>query len=74
MNLEFHWEGGRLRLYDPVGERWLQNMTEMAEEAETERAARESVETAMKAERVARESAEARLAEMEAELRRLRGE
>ena len=60
LNLEFHWEEGRLRLYDPVEERWLQNMTEMAEEAETERAARES--------------AEARLAEMEAELRRLRAE
>ena len=60
LNLEFHWEEGRLRLYDPVEGRWLQNMTEMTEAAEMERAARES--------------AEARLAEMEAELRRLRAE
>ena len=60
LNLELHWVDGRLRLYDPEGGRWLQNMEETAEEVERER--------------VARESAEARLAEMEAELRRLRAE
>ena len=60
LNLELHWEEGRLRLYDPMGGRWLPNVSEMAEEARTERAARES--------------AEARLAELEAELQRLRGE
>ena len=88
LNLELHWVDGRLRFYDPVGGRWLQNMTEMAEEAETERAARtaaeasveaeraarESAEASAEAERAAREPAEARLAEMEAELRRLRGQ
>ena len=74
LNLELHWVDGRLRIHDPVSERWLQNMTEMAEEAETERAARESAETAMETERAARETAEARLAEIEAELRRLRAE
>jgi Uma2 family endonuclease len=60
LNLELHWVDGRLRLYDPEGGRWLQNMEETAEEVERER--------------TARESAEARLAEMEAELRRLRAE
>ena len=74
LNLEFHWVEGSLRLYDPVGERWLQTATELEESlasAESERAIAESrVET----ERIARESAEARLAEMEAELRRIRGD
>ena len=74
LNLELHWVDGRLRIYDPEGGRWLQNMTETAEEAERERAARESAETLVQTERAARESAEARLAEMEAELRRLRAE
>ena len=60
LNLEFHWEDGRLRLYDPVGERWLKN----DEEAD---AARLSAE-------VRAESAEARIAELEAELRQLRGQ
>ncbi len=81
LNLELHWEEGRLRFYDPVSGRWLQNMEEMdaaraAAEAvaEMERAARAAAEVSAAAERAARESAEARLAEMEAELRRLRGE
>ena len=51
LNLEFHWEGGSLRLYDPVGERWLQTSSELE---------------------AARETAEARVAELESELRRLR--
>ena len=59
LNLEFHWEDGFLRLYDPVGERWLQTSSELE-------AARESAESRA-------ESAESRVAELEAELRRLRG-
>ena len=74
LNLELHWVDGRLRIHDPEGGRWLQNMEETAEEVERERAARESAETLVQTERAARESAEARLAEMEAELRRLRAE
>ena len=60
LNLELRWVDGRLRFYDPAGDRWLQNMeeTDAAREFERERA----------------DSAEARIAEMEAELRRLRGE
>ena len=60
LNLELHWIDGRLRFYDPAGSRWLQNIEEIGEDAKTERAAREA--------------AEARMAQMEAELRRLRGQ
>ena len=60
LNLEFHWEEGRLRLYDPVEGRWLENMEETG-------AARETAEARA-------ETAEARVAELEAELRRLRGQ
>ena len=81
LNLELHWVDGRLRIFDPERDRWLQNIEETMEAREaaeaameTERAARESAETLVETERAARESAEARLAEMEAELRRLRAE
>ncbi len=60
LNLELHWVGGRLRLYNPVGGRWLENMEEALARAETDRAARAA--------------AEARIEELESELRRLRGE
>ncbi len=60
LNLEFHWEEGSLRLYDPVEGRWLENMAETG-------AAREAAEARA-------ETAEARVAELEAELRRLRGQ
>ncbi len=102
LNLELHWREGRLRFYDPLGDRWLENMAEtdaardterVAREtaevraktaeafAEMERAARGSAETVADMERAARERAEAereaaetRLAELEAELRRLRAQ
>ena len=67
LGLELHWDGGRLRLYDPVGERWLENEAETAE-------AREAAEARVESERMARDTAEARVAELEAELMRLRGE
>ncbi len=60
LNLDLHWDGGRLRFYDPASGVWLQSMEEMAARAET-------------AEYRA-EYAEARMAEMAAEMRRLRGE
>ena len=60
LNLEFHWEDGRLRLYDPVGERRLQTSSELE-------AARVTAESRA-------ESAESRVEELEAELRRLRGQ
>ena len=60
LNLDLWWDGGELRFWDPVSERWL-----LSHEEEKERA---------DAEMFGRLSAEARVAELEAELRRLRGE
>ena len=60
LDLDLCWQEGRLRFYDPVAGRWLENHAEAAARAEAEQAARES--------------AEARLAEIESELRRMRGE
>ena len=81
LNLDLHWAEGRLRLYDPVGDRWLENMEEAGARADTaeavaemERSAREAVEAEREMERSALQTAEARAAELEAELRRLRGE
>ena len=88
LNLELHWGEGRLRFYDPVGGNWLENMeetgarAEFAEvRAESERVARQvaeaqakSAETRVENERLARESAESRVAELESELRRIRGQ
>ena len=62
LNLELHWDEGRLRFYDPVGGRWLENMEEMTARIEIAEA------------KTARIRAEARVAELEAELRRLRGQ
>ena len=59
LGLEFHWIEGSLRLYDPVGGRWLQTPAEIEE-------SRESAEARA-------DAAEARAAELAAELRRLRG-
>ena len=53
LNLELRWQEGRLRFYDHVGRRWLENLEESEARAQT---------------------AEARNAELEAELRRLRGQ
>ncbi len=81
LNLELHWVEGRLRLYDPVGGRWLENMEEAGARADTaeavaemERSARDAAEAEREMERAARRTAEARAAELEAEVRRLRGE
>ena len=60
LGLEIWWEGGELRLRDPVSGEFLRTLEESEARADSERAARES--------------AESRLADMEAELRRLRGE
>ena len=74
LNLELHWVDGRLRFYDPVGGRWLQNMTEMAEDGGGGTRSADVGGSVAEIGTRARESAEARLAEMEAELRQLRGE
>ena len=81
LGLDLCWQEGRLRFYDPEAGRWLENYAETATRAAAMQVARktaesraESAEACAAAERAARESTEARLAEMEAELRRLRGE
>lgn len=74
LNLDLWWIDGELQFWDPVSNLWLLNQEEerlgrlaAEERAEAERAARLSAENRA-------EEAEARMAEMEAELRRLRDE
>ena len=74
LNMELHWADGRLRLYDVVGGNWLKTSAEMYAFGEAAKTRAEVAETQAESERSARESAETRVAELEAELRRLRGE
>ena len=81
LNLDLQWAAGRLRFYDPVEDRWLLSQEEehvarmsAEERSDTEHAARMSAEERADAEHAARMSAEDRIAELEADLRRLRGE
>ena len=60
LNLDLWWAEGDLRFWDPVVDRWLLSHEEERDRAEEER--------------TARLAAESRVAELEAELRRLRGE
>ena len=73
LNLDLRWEEGRLRFYDPVSGRWLENNSESIARAEVAEARVEAAEVLAETERDARIAAEARVSEMEAELRRLRG-
>ena len=81
LGLDFVWENGDLRMYDPVTGEWLRHYEEMQTELVTERTAREVAESMLEtaqsqleSEQAARETAEARIARLEAELHRLRGE
>ena len=74
LNLDLWWVDGELRFWDPVGEQWLlsheeehDSRLEAQERAEVERGGRLIAEARA-------ETAEARAAQLEAELRRLRGE
>ena len=67
LNLDLRWEEGRLRFYDPVSGRWLENYVESIARAEVEHNARVAADARA-------DAAEARMAEMEAELQRLHGE
>ena len=60
LNLDLWWVDGELRFWDPVVDRWLLSHEEERDRAEEER--------------TARLTAESRVVELEAELRRLRGE
>ena len=88
LGLELWWDDGELRFRDPVSGEFLLNAREwdMArlaaeeradaaeEDAELQRNARLAAEESAEYQRAARLAAESRIAEMEAELRRLRGE
>lgn len=74
LGLDLCWDDGRLRFYDPVRDVWVPDYYEMrdARDAAEDRLATYREELAE--ERAARLAVETRMAEMEAELRRLRGE
>ena len=74
LNLEFHWEDGSLRLYDPAAGRWLQTSRELEAARESAESRAVTAEAARELAETRAEAAEARLAEMEAELRRIRGD
>ena len=74
LNLELHWREGRLRFYDPVGDRWLENIEETGARAQTAETEREMERSARQRAETERQTAEARVAELEAEIRRLRGQ
>lgn len=67
LNLDLCWDAGRLRFYDPATGTWLLNQQE-------EHEGRQAAEAARQAAEAARQAADERVAELEAELRRLRGE
>ena len=67
LNLDLWWEDGALRFYDPVADRWLLSQMEEHERAD-------NAETQSEQERARADNFQARLAELEAELRRVRGE
>ena len=81
LGLELWWDDGQLRFRDPATNEFLPRPEELQDAAyeaqaqvESERKRREEAEARAQAERAARLSAETRLAEMEEELRKLRGE
>ena len=67
LNLDLWWVDGELRFWDPVAERWLLSHEELHD-------IRMAAESRADEERASRMAAETRVAELEAELRRLRGE
>ncbi len=81
LDLELWWEEGTLRFRDPASGQFLLTPEELAADRLAERAARETAEERAEEERADRlaaearaSSAEARMTELEEELRRLRGE
>jgi Uma2 family endonuclease len=67
LGLDLCWDAGLLQLYDPVRDVWVPDYDDLLE-------ARAEAEARLAAEQEARQAAETRLAEIEAELRSLRGE
>lgn len=74
LGLDLCWDDGRLRFYDPPRDVWVPDYLELREAQRAAEEAHQAAEERLAVERAARMAAEARMAEMEAELRRLRGE
>ncbi len=81
LNLDLWWANGELRFWDPVAGHWLLSHEEERDSrlfaenrAEAAEARAETAENRTEEERAGRVAAESRLAELEIELRRLRGE
>ena len=74
LNLDLWWVDGELRFWDPVADRWLLSQEEERDGRLVAEVRAETAETRAEEERTARVTAESRVAELEAELRRLRGE
>ena len=88
LNLDLYWDAGELRFWDPVAEDWLLNYEEEHEErlaeragrlaaesrATQEQAGRLAAESRADQEQAARQAAETQIAELQAQLRQLRGE
>ena len=72
LDLDLCWEEGRLRFWDPAGQRYLPTFMEEEEARRQEEEARRQAEGRANSERQARRQAEARVRELEEELRRLR--
>ena len=74
LNLDLCWDSGRLRYYNPATGTWLLNQEEEHATRVAAEAALDVAQAANEAERSARQNAESRVAELEAELQRLRGD
>ena len=72
LGLELHWHGGRLRFWDPETRAYLLDPVEAVAELAAARMAREVAEGQSILERAARQDAEARAAQAEERIRRLR--
>ena len=72
LGVRIYWDAGYLRWYDPAGDRFLTTYQEAEDGRLAERDARLAERDAHLAEREARLDAEARIAQLEAENRRLR--
>ena len=81
LGLDLRWSDGELRFWDPMAGNWLLSHEEAQAQAEEEyvraeeaQALAEEAQALVEEERAGRLTAETRVAELEAELRRLRGE
>ena len=70
LDLDLCWEYGELRLYDPLRQRYLPNFQEKDEQLRAAEAQRDTAVARANTEREARITAEARIRELEAQLRR----